>query len=99
MTRTAAVKAAAAQSHKANNLTLPMNSQTLNFSTESGPEAKRGGGLGASVSRHPRYPLHDSFRREDKALGPQSKALINFNITTGNIASNNTITITRPGRI
>ncbi len=100
MTRTAAVKAAAAQRRKANNLTLSMNSQTLNFSTETGPEAKRGGGRSASVQQAcGRTPSLDaSFHRGEKALGPQSKALINFNITTGNIASNNTLTITRPGR-
>ena len=97
MTRTAAVKAAAAQRRKANNLTLPMNSQTLNFSTETAPEAKRGGGLGGAARGG--SPLNPSFRLGDRALGPQSKALINFNITTGNIASNNTLTITRPGRI
>ena len=81
MTRTAAVKAAAAQRRKANNLTLPMNSQTLNFSSETDPHSKRGGARG-----------------EAKTPGPQSKALINLNIRTGDIASNNTITITRPGR-
>ena len=102
MTRTAAVKAAAAQRRKANNLTLPMNSQTLNFSTETAPEAKRGGGLGGGArggGARGGSPLNPSFRLGDRALGPQSKALINFDITTGNIASNNTLTITRPGRI